>query len=215
MFKSFSARLHRLYRQLRDSSASFGGAGSWLQVVLGSLLLLNAAAVYFYFFPPGGSEQELTMRVSELKTRIRAAEMSSKQLETVAGKVQLASTQTGAFAGKYFLPRRIAYEQVVSEVQRLTHEAGIVEKEGTFAEEPIEGSSDLTLVTFSVSLEGTFADLMHFLYQVDHSPKLLILDSLSAAPVQNTGRLNLSLKLLTIIREPVFVPISTVSGARR
>jgi type IV pilus assembly protein PilO len=212
MFRSFSVRL---YRQLHNWSASFGGAGSWLQVLLAALILANAAAVYFYFFPPGGTEQELTARVRELKVRIRAAEMSSRQLETVAGKVQLASTQTGAFAGKYFLPRRTAYGQVIGEVQRLTHEAGILEKEGTFAEEPIEGSSDLTLVTFSVSLEGTFADLMHFVYQVDHSPKLLILDSLSAAPVQNTGRLNLALKLLTIIREPVFVPISTVSGARR
>ena len=212
MFRSFSVRL---YRQLHNWSASFGGAGSWLQVSLAALILANGAAVYFYFFPPGGTEQELTTRVRELKVRIRAAEMSSRQLETVAGKVQLASTQTGAFAGKYFLPRRTAYGQVIGEVQRLTHEAGIVEKEGTFAEEPIEGSNDLTLVTFSVSLEGTFADLMHFVYQVDHSPKLLILDSLNAAPVQNTGRLNLNLKLLTIIREPVFVPISTVSGARR
>lgn len=212
MFKSFSLRL---YHQLRDRFANFGGAGSWLQVLLGTLILLNIVAIYFYFFPPGGTEQELTARASELKQRIRAAETSSQRLKIVAGKVQLASTQTGAFAGQYFLPRRTAYEQVVGEVQKLTHEAGIVEKEGTFAEEPIEGSNDLTLLTFSVSLEGTFADLMHFVYQMDHSPKLLILDSLSAAPIQTTGRLNLSLKLLTIIREPLFVPISTVSGAQR
>jgi len=212
MFRSFSVRL---YRSLQNWAASFGGAGSWLQVLLGALILANAAAIYFYFIPPGGTEQELTARARELKGRIRTAEMSSRQLESVAGKVQLASTQTGAFAGKYFLPRRTAYGQVIGEVQRLTHEAGIVEKEGTFAEEPIEGSSDLTLVTFSVSLEGTFADLMHFLYQVDHSPTLLILDSLSAAPVQNTGRLNLALKLLTIIREPAFVPVSTVPGVRQ
>jgi type IV pilus assembly protein PilO len=212
MFRSFSARL---YYRLRNWSASFGGAGSWLQVSLGVLILLNAVAIYFYFFPPGGTEQELNTRVRELKQRIWAAETTSKRLELVAGKVQLASTQTGAFADKYFLPRRTAYEQVVTEVQRLTHEAGIIEKEGTLAEEPIEGSNDLTLLTFSVSLEGTFADLMHFVYQIDHSPKLLILYSLGAAPIQSTGRLNLALKLLTIIREPAFVPVSTVSGAQR
>jgi Tfp pilus assembly protein PilO len=212
MFRSFSVRI---YRQLQDRFASFGGAGSWLQVLLGALLLLNAVAVYFYFFPPGGTEQELTATVRELKARIRVAETSSKRLETVAGKVQLASTQTEAFAGKYFLPRRAAYKEVVTEVQRMTHEANIAEKEGTFAEEPVEGSNDLTLVTFSVSLEGTFADLMRFVYQVDHSPKLLILDSLGAAPIQSTGRLNLTLKLLTIIREPALVPVSTLSGAER
>lgn len=210
MFRSFSERIQS---RLRTGRASFGGASSWLQVLLGALIVLNAAAVYFYFSPPGGSERELIGNARDLKQRIRAAEVSGKKLELVAGKVQLASTQTQAFAQKYFLSRRVAYEQVVSEVQRLTHEAGIAEKEGTFSEEPIEGSADLTLVAFTVSVEGTFADLMHLLYQVDHSPKLLILDSLSAAPIQSTGRLNVSLKLLTIVREePGLLPVSAASG---
>jgi hypothetical protein len=53
---------------------------------------------------------------------------------------------------------------------------------------------------------------MHFLNELDHSLSLLILDSLTAAPVQSTGRLNLGLKFLTIVREdPALLSVPVVS----
>jgi Tfp pilus assembly protein PilO len=173
----------------------------YFEIALGVLLLLNALAVFFYFSPPGGSRAELEAESSSLNRSIAVAQKANERMGGVSGKVQLASQQTSAFEDSHFLPRRDAYKRVVSEVQRLTKASGIIEKDGTYAEEPIEGSRDLTLVTLSVNLDGTYSDLMHFLYELDHSPSLLILDSLNAAPVQSTGRLNLSLKFLTVLRE--------------
>ncbi len=199
MFKSFSAIIPFARKQAGKQAGR--GSALYLEIALGVLLLLNVLAIYFYFAPPGGSRADLEAESSDLQRGIAFARMANQRLSGVSGKVQLANRQTSAFEDTYFLPRRNAYEKVLAEVQRLTKASGIAQKDGTYTEEPIEGSRDLTLVNLSVNLEGSYSDLMHFLYELDHSPSLLILDSLSAAPVQSTGRLNLSLKFLAVLRE--------------
>lgn len=198
MFKSFKGIVP--FAKAQAGKQAGRGPALYLEIALGLLLLLNVTAVYFYFVPPGGSRADLAAESADLKHGIEAGRKKNQNLSVVSGKVQLASQQTSAFEESHFLPRRSAYEKVVAEVQRLTKASGIVEKDGTLNEEPIEGSRDLTLVTVQVNLDGTYSDLMHFLNELDRSPSLLILDSLNAAPQAN-GRLNLSLKFLTILRE--------------
>jgi Tfp pilus assembly protein PilO len=199
MFKSFKD-LVPFAKELAGKQAGRGTA-LYFEVAVGVLLLLNALAIYFYFAPPGGSRADLAAESTALQRSISVAQKANQRLTVVSGKVQLASQQTSAFEDWLFLPRRNAYERVVSEIQRLTKVSGITERDGTYAEEPIEGSRDLTLVSFSVNLDGTYPDLMHFLNELDHSPALLILDSLNAAPLQSTGHLNLSAKFLAVLRE--------------
>jgi hypothetical protein len=213
MFKSFN----RLIPFAKTQAGKQAGRGTalYLELALGVLILLNSVALYLYFVPPGGSRDDLAAESARLKRDIAVTRATNERLNGAAGKVQLASTQTTAFENTHFLARRDAYLQLVSEVQRLTKAANIGEKDGTFTEEPIEGSRDLTLVSFSVNLEGTYGELMQFLNEVDHSPSLLILDSLNAAPVQSSGRLNLSLKFLTILREdPALLAAPVAAGGR-
>jgi hypothetical protein len=198
MFKSFKKRISS---ELNTRAVVARGAGFWLQATLAGLLLLNLIALYFFFAPPGGSRRTLAALSAQIQRQAVGARFAAQRLETVSGKVQLAGSQTTAFEGKYFLPGREAYRNMFSSLEKLTQEAGIQQRDGVFTEEPIEGSKDLTLLTFSVNLDGTYADLMHFLYAVDHSPSLLILDSLNAAPQQGTERLNLAVKFLTVMRE--------------
>ncbi len=213
MFKSFRAIIPFARKQAGKQASR--GSAFYFEIALGVLLLLNLVAIYLYFVPPGGSRADLEAESAELKRGIAIGRMANQRLNGVSGKVQLATQETAAFEDAYFLPRRNAYERVVAEVQRLTKASGIMEKDGTYVEDPIEGSRDLTLVTGSVNLEGTYSDLMHFLYELDHSPGLLILDSLNAAP-QATGRLNLSLKFLTILREdPALLAAPVVGGGGR
>ena len=198
MFKSFKQRISS---EINARSAVTRGAGYWLQAGTVALLLLNLIALYFYFAPPGGSRRELAAQSAQIHRQVMAARFASQRLQTVSGKVQLAGTQTTGFEGKYFLPGREAYRMMFADLEKLTQDAGIQQRDGVFTEEPIEGSKDLTLLTLSVNLDGTYADLMHFLYAVDHSPSLLILDSLNAAPQQGTERLNLAAKFLSVMRE--------------
>ena len=43
---------------------------------------------------------------------------------------------------------------------------------------------------------------MHFVHEIDESPRLLIINSLVAAPMQGTGKLSANFKLETFMREP-------------
>jgi hypothetical protein len=198
MFKNFK---QRITSELNNRAVVARGAGFWLQVTSASLLVLNLIALYFFFAPPGGSRRQLAAQLTQIRQQAVSARFVAQRMANVSGKVQIAGTQTTAFEGRYFLAGREAYRKVFSDFEKITQEAGIQQRDGVFTEEPIEGSPDLTLLTFSVNLDGTYSDLMHFLYAVDHSPSLLILDSLNAAPQQGTERLNLAVKFLTVMRE--------------
>ncbi len=209
MFKNFK---QRFASELNSRAVVARGAGFWLQMTSAALLLLNLIALYFFFAPPGGSRRQLAAQLTQLHQQVVGARFVAQRMANVSGKVQIAGTQTTAFEARYFLAGREAYRKVFSDFEKLTQEAGIQQRDGVFTEEPIEGSPDLTLLTFSVNLDGTYADLMHFLYAVDHSTGLLILDSLNAAPQQGTERLNLAVKFLTVMREtsPTATNLSTL-----
>jgi hypothetical protein len=120
--------------------------------------------------------------------------------------VQTGSGQAAQFSDKYFLPKRAAYVAVFEEIQRMAKASGIQERDAGWAEEPIEGTSDLTLLNITANYEGTNANLMKFLYEADRSPMLLILDALTAAPQQRNNQINTAIRFQAIVREPAANP---------
>lgn len=190
--------------RLRRNGAANGvrGLAFWLQVALAVLLLLNLAALYFYFSPPGGSRAQLTDEEAQVRQEIRLHRMSASRLRTIASKVEKGGDEGGAFARQYFLPRRTAFGTLVTELLRMSTAAGLSERERTYSEDPIEGTDDLTLLTVNANYQGTYANLVQFLNQVDHSRLLLILDTLNATPQQpGSQTLNVTLRFLAVIRE--------------
>ncbi|HSU60551.1 MAG TPA: hypothetical protein VLI55_14660 [Bryobacteraceae bacterium] len=177
------------------------GVRFWLQVAAGVLVLLNGAALFLYFAPPGGSRADLTEDSQQIRMEIATAKAQAAHLKTISEKVQVGSLQSGAFEGKYFLANRTAYELVIEEIQRMVKEAGLRERDAVFSEEPIEGTSDLSLLNATASYEGSYESLMHFLNLTDHSPMLLMLDNLQAAPQQKNGQINTSIRFQAIVRE--------------
>ena len=138
---------------------------------------------------------------SELNQRIAATRIASVRLKTVASKVELGSSESSNFEAKYFLPKRLAYEALLAEVQKMAAASGMQDRGGAYTGEPIEGSADLTLLNLTENFEGTYANLMQFLYQIDKSPMLLMLDTLTAAPLQSGHLLNTTLRFQYIFRE--------------
>ncbi|MGC2658770.1 MAG: hypothetical protein WA324_12500 [Bryobacteraceae bacterium] len=177
------------------------GPAGWLRLAAVVLALMNALALFFYFVPPGGSRSDLMVQSSELNQRIAATRIASVRLKTVASKVELGSSESSNFEAKYFLPKRLAYEALLAEVQKMAAASGMQDRGGAYTEEPIEGSADLTLLNLTANFEGTYANLMQFLYQIDKSPMLLMLDTLTAAPLQSGHLLNTTLRFQYIFRE--------------
>lgn len=173
-----------------------------LRLAVAVLLLLNIAAIYLYFSPPGGSRQDLQLESAQIHAQIMAARTQVAKMHGLAGRVQAGSSQAADFTTKYFLPKRTAYVAVFEEIRRMAEASGIQERDAGWSEEPIEGTADLTLLNITANYQGSNADLMKFLYEADHSPMLLMLDTLTAAPQQRNNQINTAIRFQAIVREP-------------
>jgi len=172
-----------------------------LRLLAAALLLLNVAALYLYFSPPGGSRQDLQLESAQVHAQIMAARSQTAKMHGLASNVQAGSSQAADFTTKYFLPKRTAYVAVFEEIRRMAEASGIQERDAGWSEEPIEGTADLTLLNITANYQGSNADLMKFLYEADHSPMLLMLDTLTAAPQQRNNQINTAIRFQAIVRE--------------
>jgi hypothetical protein len=188
------------------------GVRFWLQISAVVLACLNAVALFFYFDPPGGSRRQLSQQDLQIRNQIAGTRGKALKLKSVATKVELGSAESTDFESKYFLPKRVAYATVIAEIQRMARASNLQERDAVFTEEPVEGSADLSILSSTANYEGTYANLMRFLYEVDHSPMLLILENLQAAPQQTNGQIATSIRFQAIMREEPAPP--AVGGER-
>jgi Tfp pilus assembly protein PilO len=177
------------------------GARFWLQTAAIALAVLNAAALFFYIDPPGGSRKQLLAQQSEMHEQTIVARAKALRLKRVSEKVQLGSTQSSSFESKYFLPKRAAYQDVIGEIQRMGSASGLQEREAAFTEEPIDGAPDLELLNVVAAFQGTYDNLMHFFLEADHSPMLLMIDAVQAAPQQRSAQINTTIRFQIILHE--------------
>ncbi len=194
MRKNFNGIFSSGYRDRR--SVKF-----WLRSLGLVLSALNGIALFFYLVPPGGSRKELTQESLAVRNQIILARAKAARLGAVAAKVALGNSESGDFETKYFLPKRLAYAQVITEIQRMANAAGFQQRDAVYTEEPIDGTADLDLLNCTANYEGTYDNLMRFLYQVDHSPMLLMLENLQAAPQQRSGQINTSIRFQVVVQE--------------
>jgi hypothetical protein len=184
-------------------SEAIGAAGQTVQfrlkAICGVLALLNAVVLFIYLVPPGGTREELAQQGVQLRNRITAARLQGAVLKTTSAKVQDGSGQASSFQTTYFLRKRTAYETVIEEIQHLANTSGMQERDGVYSEEPIEGTADLSLLNITANYSGSYGHLMHFLYEVDRSPMLLMLDSLNATPQPKGGDINASIRFQAIV----------------
>lgn len=173
-----------------------------LRILGGLLALLNVIALFLYLDPPGGTRDDLEQQIVQTRRQIVAGRAQTAKMQLLASKVQSGSSQSGSFETKYFLAKRTAYVAVFEEIQRMAAASGIQERDAAWSEEPIEGTADLTLLNIQANYEGSYTNLMKFLYQADRSPMLLMLDRLQAAPQQKNNQINTQIRFQAIVREP-------------
>lgn len=173
----------------------------FMRAILGLLLLGTLVALYFLFFPPGGSLEELEKRYAVERSNAARQAQNLERVRNLAAKVQLSRAEGDKFLGSYFMDRRKAASTIIGELGKLAKEAGIRPKDHSFQLDPIEGSTDLTIMTVTGAYEGTYADLIQFVNRIDRSPRFLIIDNLSAAPQQQQGMLNVSIRFHVFIKE--------------
>jgi Tfp pilus assembly protein PilO len=177
------------------------GVTVWWRVALGVLLLATIGAAWIVMYPPGGSADELQKQLAALESQAAARRALLASTRQHVAAVEQGRTEGDKFLNEYFLTRRTAYSTLLSELIDAADRAKIKPKEHAYATEPIEGSDSLSMMSISANYEGTYANLMRFVHEIDRSPRLLIIEALNAAPEQSGGTLNISMKIDTFVRD--------------
>jgi Tfp pilus assembly protein PilO len=186
-----------------STAAAAGGSKArnrW-RIVLGLLVAANLAAAAFVLYPPGGSADDLERQMAELQSRVKANRALLVSTRQHVAAVEKGRAEGDKFLDSYFLARRTAYSSLLTELVEAADRSKIKPKEHAYATEPIEGSDALSMMTISANYEGTYANLMHFVHEIDKSPRMLIIEGLSAAPLQTGGTLSVSMKIDAFVRE--------------
>ena len=170
-------------------------------VLLAALGCLNLLALFFCLKPPGGTAGELARTIEQQHRQINTTRLQTIRWRKLASRVRQSGTEVADFQKRSFLPKRVAYAQIISEIARMSKSAELQERDGVFTEEPIEGTLDLALLNVTSSFQGSYENLMRFLHEADRSSMLIIVDNLQASPEQKGGQINVSIRFQAVIRD--------------
>jgi len=172
-----------------------------IRIVLGALLALNLVALGLVLFPPGGSAEDLERELATLQSQITQKRALLERTRLNVAAIEKARGAGDHFLNDYFLSRRTADSALLSELTAAAGKAQIKERDRAQTTEYIEGSDSLSMMTITANYEGTYRNLLNFIGELDRSPQLLIIESMSAAPQQNSNILTVSLKIDAFIRD--------------
>ncbi len=172
-----------------------------VRAILGVLLAANLIAAGLVLFPPGGSAEDLDRQLTSLQSQILSKKVLLERTKQHAAAVERGKAEGDQFVDDYFLASRTSFEALLSELDAAATQAKIQPREHGYSLEPIEGSDSMSLMSITASYEGTYPDLMRFVHEIDKSQRLLIIESLTAAPQQGSDKLSVSMKLDTLVRE--------------
>jgi len=181
---------------------NFRGQGPvGLRVVVGVLLAANLIAAGILLFPPGGSAEDLEKELAGLQGQVLSKRVLLEKTRQNVAAVELGRAEGDQFLGQYFLGRRAAAENLLTALGNAEAGSKIKEKGWSSSFEPIDGSDTLSMMSITATYEGEYGDLLHFVHEIDKSPALMIIESLSAVPQTGSKILSISLKMDTFVRE--------------
>jgi Tfp pilus assembly protein PilO len=191
-------------------SSSFKALGRWLgepgprrtiKIALASFALFDLVFYLFAIGPLSQSEREKRLLVDNLRRQVAEQTAHVEKLAAITQKVETARTEGDRMLLEATLPRRTAFSEIVSEIDRASREAEVELRDRGFTVEPIEGSDTLSLMIINAGLQGSYENLVRFVNLLDRSSKFLIIESLGAAPQQTGSLLSITLKLDAFVRE--------------
>ncbi len=172
-----------------------------LRVLIAVLLAANLVAAGLLLYPPGGTADDLELQLVDLQSQSKAKRDLLEKTKQHVAAVDLGRSEGDKFLGTYFLLSRARSEQLLSQLGQAAAGSKIKEKDRSIAFEPIDGSDTLSMMSITANYEGEYADLLHFVHEIDRSPSLMIIESLNAAPQLGSKLLSISMKLDTFVRE--------------
>jgi Tfp pilus assembly protein PilO len=187
---------------LPNSAAAWKEPKVLVRIVLGILLAANlvAAAIAFNIFGP--SPETLNHALIVANARLQADQAKLTRSRLLTSNIGKGKAESDTFLASYFTNRRTTFSTILTEVNDVAKGAGLKTQEGTIAPiDPIEGSDDLSMMTFSMNVEGTFPQFVKFINLIDRSPRFLIIESMQMTPQPKGDLINSNLKLHVFVKD--------------
>ncbi|HTP32437.1 MAG TPA: hypothetical protein VMJ75_09700 [Candidatus Acidoferrales bacterium] len=172
-----------------------------MRAIIGVLLAANLAGAVIAFKPFGGSADDLRRERASLQQQLVATQAQVAKNKQLVAKVETARVAGDDFLEKYVTDRHVMTSTLQGEMVNIAESSGVVLQPNSWSLEPIEGSDTLYIMTLNVACQGTYPALAKFLNLVDKSAHFLIVESLTATPLQTGDKLNVTFKLDTFIRQ--------------
>jgi type IV pilus assembly protein PilO len=172
-----------------------------LRAILGVLLALNLAAAVFAFKPFGGSADDLRRERAQLQQQLTALQKQVDKSKKLVEKVEGARIADDEFMQQYVTDRQVVTSTIQGELVNMAEAAGVILQPTTTSLEPVDGSDTLFKMRLNAGCQGNYQSLAKFINLMDHSKRFLIIESLSATPLQTGDRLNVTLQVDTYIRQ--------------
>jgi Tfp pilus assembly protein PilO len=171
------------------------------RLILAVLVVANLVAAVVVLKPWEGSADSLQQRVASLRQEKKQKEAAVKRLADIVRKVQSARSDGDTFMSSSLLGRQTVSSTLLDELDQMARKAGIKQKEVAFSLQPVEGSDALSRAEITANYDASYPDLTHFLNLLDHSSRLLIVDSLAASPQPPGEVLGVTIRLNAFVRE--------------
>jgi Tfp pilus assembly protein PilO len=171
-----------------------------MRVIIGMLLAANLVAAVIAFKPFGGSADDLRREEGALRQQLSTLQTRAATGKRLVDKVEAARKEGDQFLEKYVTDKQVLASTIQEELNRTAAEAGIKAGPASMQTETIEGSDTLEMRAITAGYQGTYPSLAKFMNLLDKSPRFLIIDNLTAAPLQNGQDLSVSIKLFAFVR---------------
>lgn len=134
------------------------------------------------------------------RAQLRAAQIAAKPLQGIDDKLVASTQQANDFyAGR--LP--YAYSQILAELHAVTRRDNVRMSRIQFAQVPptLSGSNALTEVRMDATVSGDYRPIVEFINSIERDRLFFVISSVGLSG-QQTGQVNLRLRMNTYMRQP-------------
>ena len=174
------------------------------QLVVAGLVLLAIFNVGFWLLavePAATRTADREAAVAALESQVQQKRESVAKLRASSERVATARDEGDELLEELTFDRERTFSELLTELGDAATAAGVEMRETDYASEAIAGNEKYGMVSVTANFRGRYENLVRLLNRLDRSSDFLIVESLGARPREDTGDLQISMRIDTFVRE--------------
>ncbi len=166
---------------------------------VGLLAVLDLYLVVHLIFVWQGLSANNADALDQQRVQLIAAQLAAKPLRGLDTKLVASAHDANGF---YQTRLPYANSQVLAEIGALTHKAGVRWTHAQYAYNPqLSGNDSLTQMSIDASVSGDYRPIVQFINAVERDKLFFVINGINLTG-QQTGQVNLRIRLTTYLRPP-------------